>query len=39
MTTDEVPIRKNPDCPVCGGASTIDSVDEIEYDHPFAVEG
>ena len=38
MTTDEVPIRKNPDCPICGEESQIESVSEIEYDHPFAIE-
>lgn len=38
MTTDEVPVRQNPDCPVCGPDAEIESVAEIEYEHPFAIE-
>jgi adenylyltransferase/sulfurtransferase len=30
MTFDEVPVRRNPDCPVCG-ADPIDSIDQVEY--------
>jgi len=28
---DEVPIARNPDCPVCGDDPAIDSVTEVEY--------
>ena len=38
MTTEEVPVRRNPDCPVCGDEPAVDSISEIEYEHPFAIE-
>ncbi|NHN48187.1 molybdopterin-synthase adenylyltransferase MoeB [Halostella sp. JP-L12] len=31
MTFDEVPLRKNPDCPVCGDDPAIESVSDVEY--------
>jgi adenylyltransferase/sulfurtransferase len=36
MTTEEVPIRANPDCPVCGDES-IGSVTEVSYAESCAV--
>jgi SAMP-activating enzyme len=30
MTFEEVPVRRNPDCPVCG-EDPIDSISEVEY--------
>ena len=36
MSFDEVPVRPNPDCPVCGD-DAIDSVDDVEYDDTCAV--
>ncbi|WP_340098920.1 SAMP-activating enzyme E1 [Salinibaculum salinum] len=36
MTTEEVPIRANPDCPVCGEES-IESVAEVSYADGCAV--
>lgn len=38
MTTDEVPVRADPDCPVCGAESEIESVAEIDYVHPFSID-
>ncbi|MFW5965659.1 MAG: HesA/MoeB/ThiF family protein [Halodesulfurarchaeum sp.] len=38
MTTDDVPISKNPDCPVCGEDPVVDSVTEIDYQRPFAID-
>lgn len=38
MTTEEVPVSPNPDCPVCGDDAEIESVDEIDYVHPFSIE-
>ncbi|MDR5655907.1 HesA/MoeB/ThiF family protein [Halodesulfurarchaeum sp. HSR-GB] len=38
MTTETLPMRQNPDCPVCGEHAEIDSVAEIEYTHPFSIE-
>jgi len=32
MTVDEVPVAKNPDCPVCGSEPAIGSVSEASYD-------
>jgi len=31
MTFEDVEIRKNPDCPVCGDDPSIQSVDDVEY--------
>jgi len=44
LTFEEVPIRRNPDCPVCGDDPAIESVDDVEYvdscaiDRPSATE-
>ncbi|MFW6384112.1 MAG: HesA/MoeB/ThiF family protein [Halodesulfurarchaeum sp.] len=38
MTTDEVPIRQNPDCPVCGENAQVESLREITYERPFVIE-
>ncbi len=38
MTTEEVPVRRNPECPVCGDDPVVESVGDIEYTHPFAIE-
>jgi len=38
MTTDEVPVRQNPSCPVCGPDATIESVAEIDYTRPYSIE-
>ena len=32
MTFDEIKIRKNPQCPVCGAEPKIDSIQEEVYD-------
>ena len=37
MTTDEVPVSRNPDCPVCGEDSRLETVADIEYEHPFGI--
>jgi len=37
MTFDEVTIRKNPDCPVCGQQPAIQSVHDVEYVDSCAV--
>jgi len=37
MTFEEVPIRPNPDCPVCGDDPAIDSVAEVEYVETCAI--
>jgi len=31
MSFEEVPVRPNPDCPVCGDDPEIDSVAEVNY--------
>jgi adenylyltransferase/sulfurtransferase len=31
MSFEEVPLRKNPDCPVCGSDPAIESVRDVEY--------
>jgi adenylyltransferase/sulfurtransferase len=31
MSFEEVPLRKNPDCPVCGSDPAIESVHDVEY--------
>ena len=31
MSFEEVPLRKNPDCPVCGDDPAIESVRDVEY--------
>ncbi len=36
MTTEEVPIQANPDCPVCGDES-IDAVGEVSYAESCAI--
>ncbi|MFB6155610.1 MAG: ThiF family adenylyltransferase [Haloferacaceae archaeon] len=38
MTFDEVPYRKDPDCPVCG-ESPIDSIADVEYSGGCTVSG
>ena len=37
MTFEEVPIRPNPGCPVCGDDPAIDSVAEVEYVETCAI--
>ena len=37
MTFEEVPIRPNPDCPVCGEEPAIDSVRDVEYVETCAI--
>ena len=37
MTFDEVPIRSNPACPVCGEDPTVESVHEVAYEETCAV--
>ncbi|AHG00157.1 adenylyltransferase [Halostagnicola larsenii XH-48] len=32
MTFETIEIRQNPDCPVCGEPSSIDSIDEVSYE-------
>ncbi|KDE59166.1 adenylyltransferase [Halostagnicola sp. A56] len=32
MSFETIEIRRNPDCPVCGDSSAIDSVGEVSYD-------
>lgn len=39
MTAAEMPVRRDPDCPVCGEESTVETVVDIEYEHPFSVDG
>lgn len=38
MSFEEVPIRQNPDCPVCGDDPAIESVAEVEYSGRCALE-
>jgi len=38
LTFEEVPIRKNPDCPVCGEDPAIESVHEVEYADRCTIE-
>jgi molybdopterin/thiamine biosynthesis adenylyltransferase len=38
MTTDEVPVSRNPECPLCGEDAAVDSVSEIDYERPYAIE-
>ena len=38
MDVEEVEIRKNPDCPVCGVDSEIDSLADIDYADGFAID-
>ncbi|MEF8758086.1 MAG: molybdopterin-synthase adenylyltransferase MoeB [Halobacteriales archaeon] len=38
VTFEEVPIRKNPDCSVCGDDPAIESVREVEYADRCAIE-
>jgi len=37
MTFEEVPLRKNPDCPVCGDDPAISSVQDVEYVETCAI--
>ena len=37
MTFEEVPIRRNPDCPVCGDDPRIGSVHDVEYTDTCSV--
>jgi adenylyltransferase/sulfurtransferase len=37
MTFEEVPLRKNPDCPVCGTDPAIESVSDVEYAEACAI--
>jgi adenylyltransferase/sulfurtransferase len=39
MTVDEVPIRRDPDCPVCGENPAIGSIEDVEYVDTCAVSG
>jgi adenylyltransferase/sulfurtransferase len=38
LTFEEVPIRRNPDCPVCGDDPAIESVDDVEYVETCAID-
>jgi adenylyltransferase/sulfurtransferase len=38
VSFEEVPIRKNPDCPVCGDDPAIDSVQDVEYADRCAID-
>jgi molybdopterin/thiamine biosynthesis adenylyltransferase len=38
MTFETVPVRKNPECPVCGDDPAIDSVHDVEYSGGCAVD-
>jgi adenylyltransferase/sulfurtransferase len=37
-TFEEVPVRKNPDCPVCGEDPAIDSVHDVDYVDRCAID-
>jgi len=37
MTFEEVPVRPNPDCPVCGEDPVVESVQDVEYGGTCAV--
>jgi adenylyltransferase/sulfurtransferase len=37
MSVEEVPLAKNPDCPLCGSDPAIDSVHDVEYDEQCAI--
>ena len=37
MSFEEVPIRRNPDCPVCGDDSSVASVETVSYDGRCAI--
>jgi len=37
-TFEEVPVRKNPDCPVCGEDPAIDSVQDVDYADRCAID-
>ena len=37
MSFDEVPVRANPDCPVCGDDPVVESVHDVEYAGTCAV--
>jgi adenylyltransferase/sulfurtransferase len=39
MTFEEVTVRRNPACPVCGEDPTVASVGDVEYDDTCAVGG
>lgn len=38
MTTDEVPVAQNPDCPVCGDEPTVRSLGDVSYSGTCAVK-
>ncbi|MCT9095396.1 molybdopterin-synthase adenylyltransferase MoeB [Haloarchaeobius sp. HME9146] len=38
MSFDEVPVRQNPDCPVCGDEPQIGSVADVDYAETCAIE-
>lgn len=37
LSFDEVPIQRNPDCPVCGDSPAIDSVRDVDYVESCAI--
>jgi len=37
MSFDEIPLRKNPECPVCGDDPAIESVRDVEYAETCAI--
>jgi len=37
MTFEEVELRRNPSCPVCGDDPAIDSVHDVEYVETCAI--
>jgi adenylyltransferase/sulfurtransferase len=37
MSFDEIPLRRNPDCPVCGDEPAIESVHDVEYAETCAI--
>jgi adenylyltransferase/sulfurtransferase len=38
MTFDEVRIRKNPECPVCGDEPAIESIHDVEYTASCSID-
>ncbi|WP_435361319.1 SAMP-activating enzyme E1 [Haloarchaeobius sp. DFWS5] len=38
MSFEQVPVRQNPECPVCGDEASISSVHEVEYAETCAIE-
>ncbi len=37
MSFEELPVRKNPDCPVCGDDPVVESVGDVEYADSCAI--